>query len=79
MSPLSLTLLPLALVVAIIPSSKGFTLDYVNNCGYDILAAVAQAPNGDPEPAGSWGGNVAANGGTNSHAISDSAVSGGQQ
>lgn len=56
-------------------SAQAFTLNYKNKCSYNILAAIARAPNGQPDSSFHWGGVVSANGGTNSHSIADTTVS----
>lgn len=52
-------------------SASAFTLNFVNRCSEPILAGVARAPYGQPDPSYHWAGDLSANGGQASLGVDD--------
>ncbi|CAO1623466.1 unnamed protein product [Parajaminaea phylloscopi] len=52
-------------------TASAFNLKFVNSCNYPILAGVARAPNGKPDPSVSYAVALGPNGGTGSVGIDD--------
>lgn len=55
-------------------SASAYTINWQNNCGYDVWPGLGKAPNGQVDPSVAYGAHLSANGGTASYSLDDGQI-----